>query len=204
MNTNSVITRIISSIKSNIFKGLLATIPFVLTIFVIHILYVYIDQRFIKLLDKIIGFSFPGLGIVLLFLILYLVGVIMSYVIGRQMIGLIEKVTNRIPLIKTTYQIGKQLSSAFLLPEKQIFKKAVLVDFLKPGIWTVGFITGTIADTKNNNQKYYKVYIPTPPNPTSGTMVIVKESEIRDPGWSIEEAMKSVISGGIIGPDELR
>ena len=79
MDTKNNITKIVSSIKSNIFKGLLAIIPFVLTILVTHFLYVYIDQRFIKLLDKIFGFSFPGLGIILLILILYLVGVITSY-----------------------------------------------------------------------------------------------------------------------------
>ena len=86
----------------------------------------------------------------------------------------------------------------------KVFKRAVLVDFLKPGIYTIGFVTGTIIDKKNNDEIFLKVFVPTPPMPTSGTMVIVRESQTRDPGWTIEEAMKSVISGGIIGPTELR
>ena len=93
--------------------------------------------------------------------------------------------------------------TAFMVPEKQVFKRAVLVDFLKPGIFTVGFVTGSVVD-RRNNEKMLKVYIPTPPNPASGTIVIVKESDTRDPGWTIQEAMKVVISGGIIGPDEIK
>lgn len=111
---------------------------------------------------------------------------------------------SRIPLINTTYQIGKQLSDTLALPEKHVFRKVVLVDYLKPGIWTIGFVTGTVIDRKNNNEKLLKVFVPTPPNPTSGTMVVVKESETRDPGWTVEEAMKAVISGGIIGPSEIK
>ena len=80
----------------------------------------------------------------------------------------------------------------------------VLVEYLKPGIWTLGFVTGTVIDTINKNERLLKVFVPTPPNPTSGTMVIVREAETRDPGWSIEEALNAVISGGIIGPTELR
>ena len=135
---------------------------------------------------------------------LYVLGIIVSNVVGRQILKLLEKITNRIPLIRTTYKVGQQLGVTLSLPEKNIFKKAVLVDYLKPGIWTVGFITGIIIDRNNNNEKLLKVFVPTPPNPTSGTMVIVKETETRDPGWSIEEALYAVLSGGIIGPEELR
>jgi len=88
------------------------------------------------------------------------------------------------------------------LPEKQVFKKAVLVEYLKPGMWTLGFVTGTLMD-KKQNERFLKVFVPTPPNPTSGTMVVVKESQIRDPGWSIEQALNTVLSAGIIGPEEI-
>ena len=100
--------------------------------------------------------------------------------------------------------MGRQLSSTFSLPEKQVFRRAVLVEYLKPGIWTIGFVTGTIIDKSNNDELLLKVFIPTPPNPISGTMVVVKESQTRDPGWSIDEALKAVISGGVIGPAEIR
>jgi len=136
-------------------------------------------------------------------MILYIIGITASNIMGKQLLGLIEKITDRIPLIKTTYKIGQQLAVTLSLPEKQVFRRAVLVEYLKPGIWTIGFVTGTIIDRKNNDEKLLKVFIPTPPNPTSGTMVLVKESETRDPGWGVEEALKAIISAGIIGPGEI-
>ncbi|MCK6621734.1 MAG: DUF502 domain-containing protein [Calditrichaceae bacterium] len=193
-----------SHIKKYIIRGILAIIPLVLSYFVVRLLYLSIDRRVTGLIDNLIGFSIPGLGIVILLIIFYLIGIVGSNFVGKKFFNLIERISDRIPLVKTTYQVGKQLSSTFLLPERQAFKKVVLVDFLMPGMWTVGFVTGAVIDRKNNNEKLLKVYVPTPPNPTSGTLVIVRESQTRDPGWSIEEGMKAVISGGIIGPEELR
>jgi len=100
--------------------------------------------------------------------------------------------------------VGQQLGATLSLPEKQVFKKAVLVEYLKPGMWTIGFVTGEVTDRKSHDERLLKVYIPTPPNPTSGTLVVVRETQIRDPGWTIDEALKAVLSGGIIGPEELR
>ena len=88
------------------------------------------------------------------------------------------------------------------LPEKQVFKKAVFVEYLKPGMWTLGFVTGTLLD-KKNKERLLKIFVPTPPNPTSGTMVVVRESQTRDPGWTIEQALNAVLSAGIIGPEEI-
>lgn len=196
--------KFIRHIKTYIIRGLLVIIPVALSFFAIKILYTTVDQRVITMVDRIIGFSFPGLGILLVLATLYILGLVASNVIGKQVLGLIEKITDHIPLIKTTYKVGQQLAVTLSLPEKQVFKRAVLVEYLKPGIWTIGFVTGIVIDRKNNDEKLLKVFVPTPPNPTSGTMVVVRESETRDPGWSVEEALKAVISGGIIGPTEFR
>jgi len=195
--------RFVQHMKKYIVRGLLAIIPLALTFLAVQLLYNMIDQRAVKILDQVIGFSFPGLGLILVLASLYILGVVASNVAGRQAFHLIEKITGYIPLIRTTYQVGKQLGSTLSLPERQVFRKAVLVDYLKPGIWTIGFVTGEIIDRKNNDEKLLKVFVPTPPNPTSGTMVVVRESQTRDPGWTIEEAIRSVLSGGIIGPDEI-
>ena len=192
---------IFNHFKKYVFRGLLAIIPPALCIFVLHLLYVGIDQRVTGVIERFFGASLPGLGIILVFLILYLLGFIASNITGRKLFSLLEYIVRRIPLINTTYQVGKQLSTTLSLPEKQVFKRAVLVEYLKPGMWTVGFVTGTIFDKSRDNEILLKVYIPTPPLPTSGTMVLVRQTQTRDPGWTIEEAMKVVISGGIIGPD---
>ena len=190
-------------IKTYIFRGLIAVIPLALTLFVVGFLYIAIDRRIMALVDEFIGFRIPGLGILLLLTVLYLLGFTASNVVGKKIIGFAERITERIPLINTTYHVGKQLSATLSLPERQVFKRAVLVEYLKPGIWTIGFVTGSIIDRKNGDEKLLKVFVPTPPNPTSGTMVLVRESQTRNPGWSIEDAMKAVISGGIIGPKEI-
>ncbi len=196
--------KVINHLKRYIIRGLLAIIPLVLTYFALKILYNNIDQRAVKIIDQVLGFSFPGLGILLVLISLYILGLVASNVVGRQAFGLLEKITNNIPLIKTTYKVGQQLGKTLSLPEKQVFKRAVLVEYLKPGMWTIGFVTGTIIDRKDEKEKLLKVFVPTPPNPISGTMVVVKESQTRDPGWSIDEALSAVLSGGIIGPEELR
>jgi len=196
--------KLLKHLKTYIFRGILALIPLALSIFVLQLLYIGVDKRVMGVISKFIGLNIPGLGILIVIIILYVIGIITSNMMGRQFFNWLERITQRIPLINTTYKVGKQLSDTLSLPERQVFRRAVLVDYLKPGIWTIGFVTGTIIDKQNNNEKLLKVFVPTPPNPTSGTMVVVKESETRNPGWTVEEAMRAVISGGIIGPTEIK
>ena len=92
--------------------------------------------------------------------------------------------------------------STLSLPEKNVFKSVVLVNYFRPEVWTIGFITGTLWDEKNN-EKLLKVFIPTVPNPTSGVLVILKDSQTFNPGWSVEKAMKMVVSDGTMEPKKL-
>lgn len=196
--------KLFANIRIYTVRGLIALIPIALTVFIIRLLYVGIDKRVVGLVNEYTGYSIPGLGIILVVLLLYLIGRATSNVVGKELFGIIEKITKRVPIINTTYQVGKQLSDTLSLPEKQVFKKAVFVELFKQDSWVLGFVTGKLTDYKNNNQVMLKVYIPTPPNPTSGFLVVVKESEVRDPGWTIDEAMRVILSGGIIGPDTIK
>ena len=189
----------VKHIRTFVFRGLLASIPFALSILAVHFLYRSIDQRVLDVLEQHVGVRFPGLGILLLLVALYLLGFVTSNVIGRRILGLVERVTSRIPLVKTTYQIGKQVSDTLSLSERHVFQKAVLVECVKPGIWTAGFVTGTLID-QVHGETFLKVYVPTPPNPASGNVLLVREKDTRDPGWTVEEALKFVISAGVIGP----
>ena len=188
--------------KMYVIRGLVALIPLALTVIAVRFIYVFIDKRVIELLDQYVGVRVPGLGVVFLLVFLYFVGLIASNVLGKRVFGLIESITNRIPLIKTTYQVGKQLSNTFSLPEKQVFQKVILIDYFKAGTMVIGFVTGSIVD-KRTKEKFLKVFLPTPPNPTSGIVVIIHEKDAKDPGWTVDEALKTVISGGIIGPHEI-
>jgi len=187
-------------IRTYIFRGLLAVVPLVLSFFVIRFLYLAVDQKVANLIEKVVGFRIPGLGIVLVLLILYLLGLGASHWAGKQVFGLIGRMMERIPIIKTIYHVGKQFSTALSLPEKQAFKRAVLVEHFKPGVHSVAFVTGETTDAKNG-ERLIKLFIPTAPNPTTGFVVMVAPDKVRDLSWTVPEAMNVVISGGIIGPD---
>lgn len=196
--------QVLLHIKKHIIRGLLAIIPIALSFFAVRLLYTSVDQRAVRLVERFLGLNSPGLGILLVLAALYLLGLVASNVIGKRFFGLVERITTHIPLIKTTYKVGQQLGATLSLPERQVFKRAVLVEYLKPGCWTIGFVTGKIIDRTDGNETLLKVFVPTPPNPISGTMVIVRESQTRNPGWTVDEALKAVLSGGIIGPEEIK
>jgi uncharacterized membrane protein len=190
-------------LKTHIFRGFLAVIPVGLSYLVIRFFYLTVDTRVTGIIEKFLGFRIPGLGILLVLIFLYLLGLATSHWLGRKTFGLIDRVTTRIPLIKTIYTLGKQLAEALSIPEKQAFKRAIMVEHFRPGLWSVGFVTGTVVDKGRPEEKMAKVFIPTAPNPTTGFVVIVKESQLRDLPWTVPEAMNSIISGGIVGPEEI-
>lgn len=189
-------------IRTFIFRGLLAIVPLVLCYFVIRFLYLAVDQKVANLIEKVVGFRIPGLGIVLVLLILYLLGLAASNWAGKKVFSLIERVMERIPVIKTIYHLGKQFGTALSLPEKHVFKRAVLVEHFKPGVLSIAFVTGEVVDGKSG-ERLLRLFIPTAPNPTTGFMVLVAADKVRDLPWTVQEAMNAVISGGIIGPGKI-
>jgi len=194
---------ILNHLKLYIFRGLLALIPIGLTISILRIVYVVIDKKVMVLVDQYIGYRIPGLGLILFIFGLYISGIIGSNVFGKKLFAILEAIMNKIPLVKTVYQVGKQMSNTLSLPENQMFKKAVLVDYFRPDVWVIGFVTGEVKN-EDTGETLLKVFIPTVPNPTSGALVVLKESQIKELQWGVEEAMKMVISGGIIGPTTLK
>ena len=194
--------KLLTHLKKYILHGALAVVPVALVYMILHFVYVSVDRTILNMMEDVIGFRLPGMGVVLILILLYVLGVFSSNLMGRWVFGKIEWITQKIPLVRTTYQVGKQISSSLSLPEKQVFKKAVLVNYLKEDIYTIGFITGSLTE-RISGKKLVKVFIPTPPNPMSGTMVLLTEQQVFDPGWTIDEGIRTVISAGIIGPDQV-
>ena len=194
--------RLFAHIRRFIIRGTLALIPIALPTFAVYLLYGFIDKRLLGLVDKTFGISFPGMGIVLLLLILYLFGLVVSNFFGRQLLQGLESLTERVPIINIVYRIGKQLSGALSLPENEIFRRPILVPYAAPDTWQVGFVTGSVRSLKDG-EELLKVYVPTPPNPTSGFVYFMREADTRDPGWTVEEAMQCILSGGLIGPESI-
>ena len=193
---------LVAHIRRFVIRGTIALIPIAIPAFAIYLLYDFIDRRLIVLVDKTFHIRFPGLGIVLLLVTLYLVGLIVSNVFGRQLLTWLERLTERIPIIGTAYRLGKQLSGTLSLPNKHMFRRPVLVPYTARGMWQVGFVTGNVT-TESTGEVLVKVYVPTPPNPASGFVYFVKESDVRDPGWTVEEAMQCILSGGLVGPERI-
>ena len=129
--------KVFAHLKKYMLRGAISLIPLGLTVLIVRFLYIAIDRRIMGYIDDYLGFTIPGLGIVLLLTVLYIVGLGASNVFGRQFFAFVEKVMNRLPIIKTTYQVGKQLSTTLSLPEKQVFQCAALPEYLTPGIWTI-------------------------------------------------------------------
>lgn len=194
--------RVFAHIRRFIIRGTLALIPIALPAFAVYLLYGFIDKRLLGLVDKTFGISFPGMGIVLLLLIVYLFGLIVSNFFGRQLLQGLESLTERVPIVNIVYRIGKQLSGVLSLPENEIFRRPILVPYAAPNTWQVGFVTGSVF-SQRDGVELLKVYVPTPPNPTSGFVYFMREADTRDPGWTVEEAMQCILSGGLIGPESI-
>lgn len=195
--------RLFKHFKAFIFRGFLALLPLALSYFALRFLYLTVDQRVANLVERWVGVRIPGLGLLLALIVLYLLGLIASNWLGRRLFGLIEKVSSHIPLVKSIYHLGLQFGRTFAVPDKPGLSRVVLVEHFAPGVWSIAFVMGTLRDAASN-EALLKLYIPTAPNPTAGFVTIVREAKVRDIGWTVAEAMNAVLSGGIVGPDEIR
>jgi uncharacterized membrane protein len=199
----SLMKTIFKHLKMHIFRGLLAVIPIGLCYLVIRFFYLAVDVRVNRLTERWLGFRIPGLGILLVIVSLYLLGLVAGNWAGRRAFGLVDKVTARIPLIKTVYTLGRQLADALSLPEKGAFKRVVMVEHFRPGVWSIGFVTAVMKEQGSEGENLVRVFIPTAPNPTTGFVVILRESQVRNLDWTVPEAMNSIISGGMVGPNQI-
>ncbi len=194
--------RFFAHLRKFIVRGVLALIPIALPAIAIYLLYDFIDRRIVGLVEGTLHVSFPGMGIVLLLLVLYLVGHLASNIFGKRLLGAMANLIERIPGIGTIYRLGRQLSGSLSPGDKQVFRRPVLVPYAAPNQWQIGFVTGTLR-SKETGEQLLKVFVPTPPNPATGLVYIIKESNVRDPGWTVEEALQTLMSGGIIGPETM-
>lgn len=197
--------KFIAHIRNCVFKGLLAIIPILLCVFAVELLYHLIDKRIMGFLDKFFDLrQIPGLGIILVLACLYLIGLVFSNIVGYQFFKFLEGLSQRIPLIKTIYGVGKQLSDSLssLDQEKKAFKKAVLVKLGGDGLMIPAFVMNSLVNSKTK-EEYFFVLVPTAPTPASGFVMVVKASQTIDPGWSVEECLKAIVSVGIVSPKDI-
>ena len=191
--------------KKNYFlTGILSIIPLAITYFIISKLFTLFSNPG----QKMIKYAFPNMslpfidiviGFLLTVLFIYIVGLIVSNVLGRKFYKLFESILNKIPLVSYIYSTIKQITDTLTISQKHAFKKVVFIEYPKKDIWTIALVTGESKD--QNGENYYQVFVPTTPNPTSGFMLYLKKENVKDTNLSVDEGLKIVISGGMLAPE---
>jgi uncharacterized membrane protein len=197
--------------KKYLITGLLIWIPLAITIWVLDLIVSTMDQS-LQLLPwqvqphALFGRQIPGLGVVLTVVTVFVTGVLASNILGRRLLQFWEYILGRIPVVKTIYSGVKQVSDTLFAPGGQAFRKALLVQYPRPGSWTIAFLTGKPGgDVANHlHGEYLSVYLPTTPNPTSGFFLMMPKADVIELDMSVDDALKYVISMGVVAPPELR
>ncbi|UCE19524.1 MAG: DUF502 domain-containing protein [Gemmatimonadota bacterium] len=194
-------------LRTHFLTGLVVLTPIVVTAYVFWQLFFKIDGLLSGLLTEwgffdLIGRRVPGLGFVTLVLLIIFTGMLTRNFVGKKFIELGDNIMIRIPIFNRIYTAVQQISQAFLTEKRSVFRKAVLVEYPRKGIFAIGFLT---SDSKGEVQERTEtemcnVFLPTTPNPTSGFLLLVPKTEITPLDMTIEEALKLVISGGTVVP----
>jgi len=144
----------------------------------------------------------PGLGVVVMLIGLLLTGVFATNFVGQWWLRQGSKVVNRIPIVKSIYNSIKQVSDTLFSSSGNAFRQAVLVQYPRSGAWTIAFVTGRPGGEAAQHLPgdYLSVYVPTTPNPTSGFFLMVLRAEVIELAMSVDEALKYVISMGVVAP----
>jgi uncharacterized membrane protein len=191
--------------------GLLVWVPLGITLLVLHWLVTTLDQTLLLVPEvlrpeALVGYHIPGLGVLLSFLILLITGVFAANFFGQRLLRLWESALGRIPFVKSIYSSVKQVSDTVLSDQSTAFRKALLVEFPRPGCWTIAFLTGTPADAVAHHLQgaHVSVYVPTTPNPPGGYFVMVPTASVHELDMSVDDALKYIISMGVVAPHRRR
>jgi uncharacterized membrane protein len=201
--------RLISAkfLKRYLIAGLLVWIPLWATAVVIAFVVELLDKTVALLPDQyqpmnLIGINIPGIGIVISFVVLLLTGMIATNFLGEMLVGLGEKIVKRIPLVGSIHQAVKQVMQTIFSTSNQSFRKVLLVEYPRKGLWSIAFQTAAtssmVADLSGGDK--ITIFIPTTPNPTSGFLMLVDKSEVKELDISIDDALKMIISLGVVQP----
>ncbi len=197
-----------STLRSYFVTGLLIWVPLVITLWVLNLIVSTMDQS-LQLLpaemqpELIFGRRVPGVGVVLTVVVIFLTGLLTRNILGQGLLRVWEALLARIPIVRSIYSSVKQVSDTVLSPSGQAFRKALLVQYPRSGVWTIGFQTGTPADEVRSvvSVEMVSVYVPTTPNPTSGFFLMFPRHETIELDMSVDEALKYVVSMGVVAPD---
>jgi uncharacterized membrane protein len=188
-------------LRDQFVAGILVVVPLGATVLILVWLFNSIDNILQPVINAIFGHTIPGVGFGATVVIVYVVGVIARNIIGRRIIRYGESILNKVPIFRHLYSGIRQVLESFTAPDKTGFMHVVLVEFPKPGMRALGFVTNQLKDT--NGDKLISVLIPTAPNPTTGFLQIVKEKDVIRTKITVDEALKMIVSAGRLTPPEV-
>ncbi len=199
-------------IRRHFLAGVLVTAPLAITAYIVWVIVTWVDGRITPLIPPeynpgtYLPFPVPGLGLVIVFVVLTLIGALTAGLVGQFLLHLGERIVGRMPVVRSVYGAIKQIFETVLAQQSSAFREVVLVEYPRRGIWAIGFITGftegqvqedTVEDVVN-------VFLPTTPNPTSGFLLFVPRNDLVVLAMTVEEGIKMVVSGGIVTPPDRR
>lgn len=200
----------VARLRNYFLTGILVTAPSVITFYAAYVVVSFIDNTVTGLLPDIynpntyLPFSVPGVGLIVLFTSLVVIGFLTANFLGRLLLKWGEAVLDQMPVIRNVYGAIKQILETVLRSQSTAFREVVLVEYPRTGLWCIGFVSGT---TKGEVQsitanEMINVFIPTTPNPTSGFLLFVPRKDLTTLNMTVEEGIKMVVSGGIITPPD--
>jgi len=194
--------------KKYLMTGLLIWIPLVITLWVLKLIVDALDQTLLLLprefqTENWLGMHVPGMGVVMTLVIVFVTGLATTNLVGVRLVHLWHDVLHRIPVVRSIYSSVKQISDTLFSSSGQAFRKALLVQWPREGMWTIAFLTGTPGGDvmKHLQGDHISVYVPTTPNPTGGYFVIIARKDAIELDMSVDEALKYVISMGVVPPN---
>ncbi|MCX8103241.1 MAG: DUF502 domain-containing protein [Candidatus Bipolaricaulota bacterium] len=206
MNTPSLGRRIWHHIYSRMLTGVVFVVPVILTIWVLQVLYNLLDGPLRSLLNTVLRYTVrielpSGVGLVLTLLALYVTGILATNMLGRRFLEFWESVLQRMPIVNSVYNAARQVVRTLSGPQERSFQRVVLIEFPSKGLWTIGFQVGMIQTS--DGREWVRVYVPTTPNPTSGYLQFLPKENVQFTSIPVDEALKMVVSGGILAPERL-
>ncbi len=190
---------ITQNFRSKLFAGVATLLPLYLTFFVIKFLFVTLEEMSDPILKRF-NLDIPGLGIILTVLLIYILGFLVTNFLGRKIFNLGERIVKKVPIVNMIYTTLKQITDTFTKGSTDAFEGAVYIQYPRQGLWTMAFISGE-SKTKDG-VPYYHLFVPTTPNPTSGFFLMIPQADTVATGMSVEDGLKTIISGGLLAPDE--
>ena len=209
-DTSSGKTSIGTRLRRYLLTGIVVTAPIAITIYLTYIFLTFVDRHVTKLFPDVWynglygETTIPGLGLIVAVTFLIVVGWFATNFLGRMIIRISEYIVDRMPVIRTVYGAIKQIFETIMASQSSAFREAVMLEYPRKGVWSIGFVTGrTEGEVQRiTAEETINVFVPTTPNPTSGYLLFVPKKELKYLDMTVEEAVKLVVSAGIITPPD--